>query len=63
MVSYLTMLKTYGENKFTDTNYYGGFVPRVNSYVEDLDMIISNYYTDGSREFSLVQVFTPCSTI
>ena len=63
MVSYLTMLKTYSENKFTDASYYGGFVPRVNSYVEDLDMVINNYYTDGSREFSLVQVFTPCSTI
>lgn len=61
LVSYLTMLKTYAENK--DFAEFYGYVPRTNSYIESLDMVISTCYTDGSKEFTDLQVFTPCSTI
>jgi hypothetical protein len=59
LVSYLTMLKTYAENKEFAEFY--GYVPRTNSYIESLDMVISNCYTDGSKEFTNLQVYTPCS--
>jgi len=60
LVSYLTMLKTYSENK-GQTEFYG-YVPRTNSYIESLDMVIGYSYTDGSKEFTDLQVYTPCST-
>ena len=59
LVSYLTMLKTYAENK--DFTEFYGYVPRTNSYIESLDMVISNCYTDGSKQFTDLQVYTPCS--
>jgi len=61
LISYLTMVKTWSENK-GQTEFYG-YVPRTNSYIESLDMIISSCYTDGSKEFTDLQVYTPCSTI
>jgi hypothetical protein len=59
LISYLTMLKTYAENKGYEQ--YHGYVPRTNSYLQDLDMVISNSYTDGSKEFTNIEVYTPCS--
>jgi hypothetical protein len=59
LVSYLTMLKTYAENK-NHENFYG-YVPKTNTYFEDLDMVVSNTYNDGSKQFTSVEVYTPCS--
>lgn len=59
LVSYLTMLKTYAENKNHEQFY--GYVPRTNAYFQDLDMIVSNSYTDGSKQFTNIEVYTPCS--
>jgi hypothetical protein len=61
LVSYLTMLKTYAENKNHEQFY--GYVPRTNTYFEDLDMMVCNSYHDGSKQFTTLEVYTPCSTI
>jgi hypothetical protein len=60
LVSYLTMLKTYAENK--EFSEFYGYVPRTNSYIESLDMVISSCYTDGSKEFTDLQLYTPCQS-
>lgn len=59
LVSYLTMLKTYAENKNHEQFY--GYVPKTNTYFEDLDMVVSNTYNDGSKQFTNIEVYTPCS--
>jgi|LakMenEpi03Aug12_release.lakeMendotaPanAssembly.Ray.scaffolds.fasta_scaffold10427_4 hypothetical protein len=59
LVSYLTMLKTYAENKNHETFY--GYVPRTNAFFEDLDMVVGNTYIDGSKQFTVIEVYTPCS--
>ena len=60
LVSYLTMLKTYAENKNHEQFY--GYVPKTNTYFEDLDMLVSNTYNDGSKQFTAVEVYTPCQS-
>jgi hypothetical protein len=60
LVSYLTMLKTYAENKEFAEFY--GYVPRTNTYIESLDMVITSCYTDGSKEFTDLQLYTPCQS-
>ena len=59
LVSYLTMLKTYAENKNHEQFY--GYVPKTNTYFQDLDMVVSNTYNDGSKQFTNIEVYTPCS--
>ena len=61
LVSYLTMLKTYAENK--NYEHFYGYVPKTNKHFEELDMIVSSSYADGSKQFTDLQVYTPCSTI
>lgn len=61
LVSYLTMLKTYSENK--NFEKFRGYVPSVNHFAKDLDMVINTTYTDGSEEFTTTQLYTPCSII
>jgi hypothetical protein len=60
LVSYLTMLKTYAENKNHESFY--GYVPKTNTYFQDLDMLVSNTYNDGSKQFTCVEVYTPCQS-
>jgi hypothetical protein len=60
LVSYLTMLKTYAENK--NHEQFCGYVPKTNTYFEDLDMLVSNTYNDGSKQFTCVEVYTPCQS-
>lgn len=65
LLSYMTMLKTYLENHpdIYEGNLYGGYIPKIERYIEPLDMHFTNTYIDGHNDSSSVWLLTPCSTI
>jgi hypothetical protein len=65
LLSYLGMLKTYleGHPDIADSRkLMGGYLPRYNGFIEDLDMSILPIYTGGGDGFETSWMITPCST-